>query len=134
MLIWYNFLKTSKIEASAPSKNNGQYISISHCFIEQVFDWGWQKPKSNKCFSIFPIADYSTHSLNFKTLKISNKIKQNPNFHISNSLSYPISSKPTKIKHFTPLTTQKLKSHFAKNPPTIPKTSLFISTFTDNHF
>lgn len=49
-------------------------------------------------------------------------------------LSYPISSKPTKIKHFSHFTTQKSNSHLNKNPHTIPKTSLFISTFTDKHF
>ena len=49
-------------------------------------------------------------------------------------LSYPISSKPTKIKHFTNLNTQKSNSHLTKNLPTISKSSLFISTFTDNNF
>jgi hypothetical protein len=29
---------------------------------------------------------------------------------------------------------KKLNFHLTKNPPVIPKTSLFISTFTDNHF
>lgn len=49
-------------------------------------------------------------------------------------LSYPISSKPTKIKHFSHFTTKKSNSHLIKNQHTIPKTSLFISTFTDKHF
>ena len=63
-----------------------------------------------------------------------NKIKQNPKFHPSNPLSHPISSKPTKIKHFAHFPTQKSNSHLAKNLPTIPKSSLFISTFIDNNF
>ena len=62
------------------------------------------------------------------------KSSKNPNFPIPNHLSYPISSKPTKIKHFSHFTTQKSNSHFIKNPSTIPKLSLFISTFTDNDF
>ena len=115
-------------------KNNGQYISIRHCFIELTFDGGWQKLKPNMCSSIFPIADYSIYSLNFKTLKIPSKIKQNPNFPIPNHLSYPISSKPTKIKHFPSFTTPKLNPYSTKNPPTIPKSSLFIGTFADNDF
>ena len=49
-------------------------------------------------------------------------------------LSYPISSNPTKIKHFIHFTTKKSNSHLIKNSFAIQKTSLFISTFTDNHF
>ena len=49
-------------------------------------------------------------------------------------LSYPISSKPTKIKHFSHFTTKKSNFHFTINPPTNLKFSLFISTFTDKHF
>ena len=49
-------------------------------------------------------------------------------------LSYPISSKPTKIKHFSHFTIQKSNPHSTKNPSTIPKFSLFIGTFTDNDF
>ena len=86
------------------------------------------------CSSIFPIADYSTYSLNFKTLKIPTKSSKIPIFPSQNHLSYPISSKPTKIKHFTHLTTQKSKSHFTKIPSTISKSSLFIGTFADNDF
>ena len=63
-----------------------------------------------------------------------NKIKQNPNFLIPNPLSYHISSKPTKIKHLSHFTTQKSNSHPTKNSSTNPKSSLFISTFTDNDF
>ena len=62
------------------------------------------------------------------------KIKQIPKFPISNHLSYPISSKPTKIKHFSHFTTQKSNPHPTKNLPTIPKSSLFVGTFTDNVF
>lgn len=50
------------------------------------------------------IADSSTHQLKNLTLpniQNPNKIKQNPKFHPSNHLSYPISSKSTKIKHFS---------------------------------
>lgn len=47
------------------SKNNGQYISINHSFFELMFGRGWQKLKPNMCFSVFPIAGYSTHLLNF---------------------------------------------------------------------
>lgn len=49
-------------------------------------------------------------------------------------LSYPISSKPTKIKHFSHFTTQKSNSNPTKNSPIIPKFLLFIGTFTDNDF
>lgn len=62
------------------------------------------------------------------------KIKQNSIFIQINMLSYPISLKPTKIKHFSHFTTQKSNSHLTKNSTTIPKSSLFISTFTDNDF
>ena len=57
-----------------------------------------------------------------------------PNLLPPNHLSYPISSNPTKIKHFSHFTTQKSNFHLTKNPPTIPKSSLFIGTFTDNVF
>lgn len=66
--------------------------------------------------------------------QIPNKIKQNPKFHPTNPLSHPISSSPTKIKHFSHFQTKKSNFHFAKNSPTISKSSLFISTFTDNDF
>ena len=49
-------------------------------------------------------------------------------------LSYPISSKPTKIKHFSHFTTQKSNFHLTKNSLIISKLSLFIGTFTDNDF
>lgn len=51
-------------------------------------------------------------SLNRQNL---NKIKQNPIFLIPNHLSYPISSKPTKINHFTHFTPQFSKPHHTKN-------------------
>lgn len=70
----------------------------------------------------------------FLILKISNKIKQTPKSAPSNPLSYPISSIPTKIKHFRHFATQKSNHHSTKNPSTIPKFSLFIDTFTDNDF
>lgn len=49
-------------------------------------------------------------------------------------LSYHISSKPTKIKHFSYFTTQKSNFQLTKNSPTISKSSLYISIFTDNQF
>ena len=67
-------------------------------------------------------------------LQIPHKIKQNPKSSSSNHLSYPISSKPTKINHFSHFTTQKSNSHPTKNSSTNPKSSLFIGTFTDNDF
>lgn len=79
------------------------------------------------CFYIFKI-----HPLQIS--QNHNKIKQNPNFPIPKPLSYPISSKPTKIKHFSHFTTQKSNFHLTKNSPIISKLSLFISTFTDNDF
>ena len=84
-----------------------------------------------------PIADSSTDLLQNFTLpisKIPNKIKQNPNSPPPNHLSYPISSNPTKIKHFPSFITQKSNPHPTKNLPTIPKSSLFVDTFTDNVF
>ena len=62
------------------------------------------------------------------------KIGQICHLGIIYPISYHISSKPTKIKHFTHFPTQKSNFHLIKNPPTIPKLSLFISTFTDNYF
>ena len=62
------------------------------------------------------------------------KIKQNPKSSSSNHLSYHISSKPTKIKHLNHFTTKKSNFHLTKNLPTIPKSSLFVDTFTDNVF
>lgn len=70
----------------------------------------------------------------FLILKISNKIKQTPKSAPSNPLSYPISSIPTKIKHFRHFATQKSNPHSTKNPSTISKSSLFISVLTDNDF
>lgn len=84
-----------------------------------------------------PIADSFTDFLQNFTLSISskpNKIKQNSIFIQINTLSYPISSKPTKIKYFSHFQTQKSNFHLTKIPPTISKSSLFISTFTDNDF
>ena len=56
------------------------------------------------------------------------------NFPIQNHLSYHISSNHTKIKHFSHFITKKSNPHPTKNPPTIPKSSLFVDTFTDNVF
>ena len=47
------------------------------------------------------------------------KIKQNPKFHSPNHLSYPISSKPTKIKHFSHFQTQKSNFNLTKIYPQI---------------
>nr|DAT08881.1 MAG TPA: hypothetical protein [Bacteriophage sp.] len=66
--------------------------------------------------------------------KIPNKIKQNPKFIPPNPISYPISLNPTNQATFTHFTTPKSNFHFIKNSLTNPKYSLFISTFTDNHF
>lgn len=88
-------------------------------------------------FSINHIADSSIHQLkNPPSLIIKNPIKIRQICHSNKiyHLSYPISSKPTKINHFSHFTTKKSNSHLIKNPHTIPKTSLFISTFTDKHF
>ena len=63
-----------------------------------------------------------------------NKIKQNPKSSSSNHLSYHISLKPTKIKHLSHFQTKKSNFHLAKNLHTNLKSSLFIGTFTDNHF
>ena len=66
--------------------------------------------------------------------KIPHKIKQNPKSSSSNHLSYHISSKHTKIKYLNYFTTKKSNFHLAKNLHTNLKSSLFIGTFTDNHF
>ena len=91
-------------------------------------DWKCSKPYSwfiHRPSSKFYLVDI---------FKIPNKIKKNPKSSSSNPLSYPISSKPTKIKHFSHFTTQKSNSHPTKNSSTNPKSSLFIGTFTDNVF
>lgn len=49
-------------------------------------------------------------------------------------ISYTISSNPSKINHLSHFQTQKSNFHLIKNSPTISKSSLFISTFTDNDF
>ena len=98
---------------------------------------GWQKPKQVFCFLIPGIADSSIHQLKnpiSPNLKNPNKIKQNPKFHSSNHLSYHLSSKPSKIKHFSRFIIPKSNYHLTKNLPTNPKLSLFISTFADKHF
>ena len=90
--------------------------------------WKCSKPYSwfiHKPSSKFYLVDI------FKTPTKSSKI---PNFHIPNPLSYPISSKPTKIKHFSHFTSQKSNFYLAKNLPLISKSSLYISNFTDNQF
>ena len=91
-------------------------------------DWKCSKPYSwfiHRLSSKFYLVDI---------LKIPQKSSKIPNFPIPNHLSYPISSNPTKIKHFSHFTTQKSNSHFNKKSSTIPKSSLFISTFTDKDF
>ena len=89
--------------------------------------------KCSKAYSWF-IHRLSSKFYLVDIFKIPNKIKQNPKSSSSNPLSYPISLKPTKIKYFSHFQTQKSNSHFIKNPSTIPKSSLFIGTFTDNDF
>ena len=98
---------------------------------------GWQKLIAWTGNAANPIADSSTDLIQNFTLSISlnpSKIKQNSIFIQINMLSYSISSKPTKIKHFSHFTTQKSNFHLTKNSPIISKLSLFISTFTDNDF
>lgn len=83
------------------------------------------------------IADSSTHQLKNLTLsniQNPNKIKQNLKFHPSYHLSYPISLKPTKIKHFSHFQTKNQTSILPKITPTILFSSLYISVFTDNDF
>ena len=99
--------------------------------------WGWQKLIRHPGNAASPIADSSTHQLknpSFLNHQIPNKIKQNPKSPPPNPLSYPISSNPTKIKHFPSFIPQKSNPHPTKNLPTIPKSSLFVDTFTDNVF
>ena len=67
-------------------------------------------------------------------LKFPTKSSKIPNLLPPNHLSYPISSNPTKIKHFPSFIPQKSNPHPTKNLPTIPKSSLFVNTFTDNVF
>ena len=100
--------------------------------------WGWQKLKRQPGNTAEPIADSPTHQLknqpSSQSLKIPHKIKQNPKSSSSNHLSYPISLKPTKIKHLSHFQTKKSNFHLSKNLHTNLKSSLFIGTFTDNHF
>nr|DAV93289.1 MAG TPA: hypothetical protein [Caudoviricetes sp.] len=74
------------------SKNNGQYISINHRF----YMMGVLKTKMIVTFWQH-LHSWLFHTLTQKcnlisNLKIPKKIKQNPKFHHSNHLSYPISS------------------------------------------
>ena len=71
-----------------------------------------------------------------------NKIKQNPKSSSLNTLSYPISLKPTKIKHFSHFTTQKSNSHPTKIHPQIQNLpylqallpiTIFTSKIATNH-
>ena len=102
--------------------------------------WCWGVVKTNcmdwKCSKLY---SWFIHRLSSKFYLVDifenpHKIKQNPKSSSSNTLSYHISSKPTKIKHFSHFTTQKSNFHLTKNSPIISKLSLFISTFTDNDF
>ena len=99
---------------------------------------GLQKLKRQHGNAAEPIADSSTDFLQDFTLstssKFSTKSSKIQKSSSSNHLSYHISLKPTKIKHFIHFTTKKSNSHFTKNSSIISKLSLFISTFTDNHF
>ena len=100
--------------------------------------WGWQKLKRQHGNATEPIADSSTDFLQNFTLstssKFSTKSSKIQKSSSSNHLSYPISSKPTKIKHFSHFTSQKSNFYLAKNLPLISKSSLYISNFTDNQF
>ena len=100
--------------------------------------WGWQKLEQVFCFLIPGIADSSTDFLQNFTLstssKFSTKSSKIQKSSSSNHLSYHISLKPTKIKHLSHFQTKKSNFHLAKNLHTNLKSSLFIGTFTDNHF
>lgn len=100
--------------------------------------YGVAKTKTGYAFSNKPYSSFIyTPTLKiYLLLIIKNPIKIRQICHSDKiyPLSYPISSKPTKIKHLTHFTTQKSNSHLTKNLPTNSKLSLFISTFTDNDF
>ena len=94
----------------------------------KIITWKYSKPYSwfiHRPYSKFYLVDI------IKSPPKSSKI---PNLLPPNHLSYPISSNPTKIKHFPSFITQKSNPHPTKNLPTIPKSSLFVNTFTDNVF
>ena len=94
----------------------------------KIITWKYSKPYSwfiHRPSSKFYLVDI---------LKSPTKSSKIANCLPPNHLSYPISSKPTKIKHFSHFTTQKSNPHPTKNLPTIPKSSLFVDTFTDNVF
>ena len=91
---------------------------------------GWKCCKPYSWFIYTPTQKSSPLPI----VKIPQKSSKIPNSTPSNHLSYPISSNPTKIKHFSHFTTQKSNFHLTKNSPIISKLSLFISTFTDNDF
>ena len=59
------------------------------------------------------------NKLSYSQSQIPNKIKQNPKSSSPSPLSYPISSKPTKIKHFIHFTTQKSNFNLTKIYPQI---------------
>ena len=94
----------------------------------KIITWKCSKPYSwfiHRLSSKFYLVDI---------IKSPTKSSKIPNLLPPNHLSYPISSNPTKIKHFPSFITQKSNPHPTKNLPTIPKSSLFIDTFTDNVF
>ena len=117
------------------------YINYNNGKMEKYRDimvWGVEKTKKTRLFCSVPNSRFIyTPTIKFYLLLIIRnpiKIRQichsDKNYH----LSYPISSNPTKIKHFIHFTTKKSNSHFTKNSSIISKLSLFTSTFTDNHF
>ena len=100
--------------------------------------WGVAKTKNTRLFCSVPNSRFIyTPTIKFYLLLIIRnpiKIRQICHSDKNYPLSYPISLKPTKINPFTHFTTKKSNSHIIKNSPIISKLSLFISTFTDNHF
>ena len=99
---------------------------------------GVAKTKNTRLFCSVPNSRFIyTPTIKFYLLLIIRnpiKIRQICHSDKNYPLSYPISSKPTKIKHFSHFTSQKSNFYLAKNLPLISKSSLYISNFTDNQF
>lgn len=95
---------------------------------------GCQKLDQSFYFSILAIASSSTHQLKNPSPQNSNKIKRNPKFHSPNPISYPISSKLTKIKHSSHFPIQKIKIIFIQIQHQKSIISLIYKHFFDIHF
>ena len=116
-----------------------QKTIVNIYLLDIIFEYGGVAKTNIKAWKCSKPYSWFIHILSSKfylvdILKSPTKSSKIPNLLPPNPLSYPISSKPTKIKHFSHFITQKLNFHLTKNLPTIPKSSLFISTFTDNVF